>query len=195
MHIQWLDPWAILSIIWAIFKDFRDFFGVACTKSNLLESMGRRPTINSLEGVVRNIAGGMIPVRHNIGWDFKREYFQTGINSDKGTKGIVQSTVRQARKLQGQIPSPIATMLQPIFSKYGYKLRLNTLLRCANTNINEMLDTEGAGLCGKSLLLGSCIGTCNKKYNWKPPAALVNRIVQKLSPGIRQYVDIVSKES
>ena len=90
MHIRWLDPWAIMSIIWAIFKDFRDFFGIACTKADFLEVDGRLPVVNSLEGVVRNIAGGMIPVRHDIGWDFKREYFPPkNLSTDNATKCLM----------------------------------------------------------------------------------------------------------
>ena len=97
--------------------------------------------------------------------------------------------------MQGQIPQPIATMLQPMFSKCGCKLRLNTLLRCANTNINEMLGNEGVGYCGKALLIGSCLDSCKKRHNWNPPPSLVTRIVQKPSPGIRRYVDAVPKEN
>ena len=66
VHMRWLDPWAIMSTLWEIFKDFRDFFGIACTKADMLEVDGRCPVINSLEGVVRNIVGGMTPVRYDI---------------------------------------------------------------------------------------------------------------------------------
>ena len=57
------------------FKDFRDFFSIVCTKVELLVLDSRYLIMNSLEGVVINIAGGIIPVRHDIEWNFKREYF------------------------------------------------------------------------------------------------------------------------
>ena len=146
--MRWLDPWAIMSIFWTNFKDFRDFFGIACTKADMLEVDGRRPVIKSLEDAVRNIAGGMMLVRHDIGWDFKREYFppQT-LATENATRTSTALTTKQTKKLQGQTPQPIDAMLQPMFAKCGYKLRLNTLIRYANTNINEMLGSEGTGYC------------------------------------------------
>ena len=86
-------------------------------------------------------------------------------------------------------------MIKPTFAKWGYKLRLSTLLRCANTSIHEIFGNEGAGYCGKALLIGSCLDSYKKRHNWNPPASLVARIVQKLSPSIRRYVHTVPMEN
>ena len=124
MHVRWLDPWTIMSMLWAIFKDFRDFFGIASAKVDLLEDDGRHPIINSLEGVVRNISGGMMSVRYNIGWDFKRECFPPqNLSTENATKTPTALATKQTKKLQGQMFQPIAAMLQPMFAKHGCKLR------------------------------------------------------------------------
>ena len=55
--------------------------------------------------------------------------------------------------LKGQIPQPIAQALQPIFNKFGHKLKLSTLLQYSNTNANDLLGSESRGTCAKELLL------------------------------------------
>ena len=84
------------------------------------------------------------------------------------------------------MPQPIAQALKPIFSKFGYKLKLSTLLQHANTNANELLGPES---CAKTLLLGCCSTSCTKLHDWNPSSALVRRIVQKITPGMHRRVE------
>ena len=199
--IGWVEPEALISILWIIFHDARRFMGITCTKLDLLDPKGVRPKIRSTDGLIRNMESGIIPRRDDVSWDFRKEYLHQlraihgDVSSSQTSTG--PSLKRQGdphfqgdnKRLKGQIPQPIAQALQPIFNKFGCKLKLSTLLQHANTNVKDLLGPESRGTCAKALLLGCCSTTCTKRHDWNPSSVLVRRIVQKITPGIQRYVE------
>ena len=74
MMVGWVEPVAILSILWAIFSNLRIFIGIACSKEDLRDPSGIQLKSQSLNGLIRNIESSIILRRDNISWDFQREY-------------------------------------------------------------------------------------------------------------------------
>ena len=74
MLVGWVEPEALLSILWTVFYDARMFMGVACAKADLLDPRGIRPRIQSIRGLIRNMESDIIPRRDNISWEFRKEY-------------------------------------------------------------------------------------------------------------------------
>jgi hypothetical protein len=201
MHVKYLDPETILSIIWTLFLDARCFYGVAISKAQLMDPDGIRPESPSILGLVQSMQAGFIGRRDDIPWEWRKEYLQrdkgglsngntngtpNGYPSSNSTNGGRQRG--GAGEMRGRLHPRIQQTLQPIFDKYGMKLKLRSLLTYAGTNVNDMLGPEYANHCGKSFLLGKCVENCTKQHNWNPPNPLVNRIISKISPGIAQYV-------
>jgi len=83
MHVKYIDPIKILSIVWTLFMDGRIFFGTSCTKADLEDAGGVRPEVRSLKGLIATIKGGVIPTRDDILWEFRKEY----LKSDTGRGG------------------------------------------------------------------------------------------------------------
>jgi len=81
MHVQYLDPETILSILWTLFLDARIFFGTAVSKANLQDPRGIRPDCPSMNGLIENMRGSFIGRRDNIPWEWRREYLQNRPNN------------------------------------------------------------------------------------------------------------------
>ena len=81
-------------------------------------------------------------------------------NTTNRNRNSMLCNVIRGRRMQEQILPVIANALQLIFRCNGYKLKLNNLLRYANTNITNVLGSESTSLCSKALLLESCVDTC-----------------------------------
>ena len=71
--MRWIDPMAILSLIWAIFYDSRVFMGTLCTKSNPQNPNSLCLKMKSLEGMIKSIMSSIIPIYSDISSEFEKE--------------------------------------------------------------------------------------------------------------------------
>ena len=74
MHVRYLEPETILSIIWTLFLDARCFFGTSISKAQLQDPTGIRPDSPSILGVVQSMKAGFIGRRDDIPWEWRKEY-------------------------------------------------------------------------------------------------------------------------
>ena len=113
-------------------------------------------------------------VPHSLG---RYVHYSRTIKETKCQKDL--SANSDNKRLKGKITQPIAHTLQPIFNKFGCKLKLITLLQYYNASMNELLRPETSRPCAKALLIGCCSTAYTKHNDWNPSLSLVRRIIQK----------------
>jgi len=106
MHVRYLEPETILSIIWTLFLDARCFFGTSISKAQLQDPMGIRPDSPSILGVVQSMKAGFIGRRDDIPWEWRKEYIvreKGGPNqTNQGTlTGYSSQTGNNGRRQRG----------------------------------------------------------------------------------------------
>ena len=71
--IGWVEPDALLRILWTMLHDARRFMGITFTNVDLIDPQGMHPKIRSADGLIRNTYIGIMPRRDDDIWDFRKD--------------------------------------------------------------------------------------------------------------------------
>lgn len=132
-------------------------------------------------------------MRDDIPIDFTLKYLKKVINIQGGaaTGGTGQSGPPAStfgQEIRGMIHTPITNVLRQITECDGNRLYLNKLLQYARTNIRNMIGPQYSGYYRRFLILETCSSNCVGNHTRDPLPALINRITQKIRPGVAGYL-------
>ena len=74
MMIGWVEPEALIRILWAAFCDARRLMDMTCAKVDLLDPKGMHPKIRSADRLIRSMKSGIMPSRDDASCNFRKEH-------------------------------------------------------------------------------------------------------------------------